>query len=230
MALIKLPDGAEIRGKLGGRVYARNRYGNYARGKTQNVNPKTTKQVALRALFSQISTSWRALSEIQKTGWSEAALLFPRKNKVGDTVFLTGSALYTGFNTKLRQIGLPLNTTPPTPANFGVLGMTFTEVAWDGTDMEITFTGTLSPLFTIVISGTQPFSTGVVFTSRSKTKFLQAISTLTTSPLSITSAYTATFGNPSTSIQQNIYITIEAVVESTGESLEIAKLLVQFNL
>lgn len=230
MAIIKLKDGAEIRGKLGGSVYSRNRYGNYVRGKTQNVNPRTVKQVELRNRFSQISSSWRALTAAQQLGWNEAAMLFPRKNKVGDTIFLTGSALFSSFNTKLSQVGIARNIIAPIPANFSLVGVTVVSVDWDGSDMTIQTTGTLNALFVLIIEATPPYSTGVQFTGRSKYRYLTKVTTITANTISITAPYNNTFGQPSSAVEQNIFISVQAVVVATGEYLEISKKQVTFSL
>lgn len=90
---------SEMRGSIGGSVFSRNSSGAYARNRTKPVNPNTDKQSSIRALFSTIAQYWRTLSEGEKITWNSLAPTFPRVNRLGQTVPLTGFQLFQKCNT-----------------------------------------------------------------------------------------------------------------------------------
>lgn len=115
MALIFLPDGADIRGSIGGTVYSRNRSGNYKRGRTVPVNPNTDAQVEVRNAMRSLTIAWQTLlTEAQRQGWSQYADNVPWVNKLGQTVKLTGLNMYCRSNVPRIQNGLAVIDDAPT--------------------------------------------------------------------------------------------------------------------
>lgn len=90
---------SELRGSIGGTTFSRNSSGAYARNRTKPVNPNTTKQSNMRALFATIAQSWRTLTNSQRITWNSLAPTFPRVNRLGQTVPLTGFQLFQKCNT-----------------------------------------------------------------------------------------------------------------------------------
>ncbi len=107
MATIKLgPIVADIRGKLGGTIFSRNKAGNYAKKFTQPNNPQTAAQQFFRNLFASVSQRWsNNLSQPERETWIEAAPTFPIFNKVGEVIYLSGKGLHDLLNSTLRIIG-----------------------------------------------------------------------------------------------------------------------------
>jgi hypothetical protein len=70
--IISAPLG-ELRGKLGGLVFARGRYGMFARQHVMPINPQTTAQIRARALFADASQAWCTLTPEQKSAWEDFA-------------------------------------------------------------------------------------------------------------------------------------------------------------
>jgi len=107
MASIKFGGGiTDIRGKMGGNVYSKNRFGAYMRKNTVPVNPRTALQNAVRAAFSQLSVRWsQTLTALQRTGWNSYGANVAVKNRLGEDVFLTGVNHYQRSNVILAQIG-----------------------------------------------------------------------------------------------------------------------------
>ena len=120
MALIKTGVGiAEISGKIGGSVFARNRFGSYVREHTIPVNPDTSRQDAVRTTFSTLAANWRdLLTEAQRTLWEEWALNSPQKNRLGDVFIPTGMNAYISVNAVRPSIPAGFSATPP--AEFGL--------------------------------------------------------------------------------------------------------------
>lgn len=122
MATIKLGQVvADIRGKVGGAVFSRNKGGAYMKAYTKPVNPNTPEQAAVRGLFGTLMSDWRALTAAERETWKKNAPSYPQTNKVGDTVFLSGSQLYAKANMTLIGAGLPrINNLPPNPIDLAV--------------------------------------------------------------------------------------------------------------
>ena len=86
-------------GSIAGSTYARNRYGNYVRARTKPVTPKTAGQTAVRAAMSLLTTRWsQTLTANQRTAWNLYASSVAMKNRLGETVYLTGFNHYIRSN------------------------------------------------------------------------------------------------------------------------------------
>lgn len=100
MALVKFGGGVtEFRGTLAGNIFSRNKGGAYVKKFTIPTNPQTQAQLAIRAIFSQISTAWSGLTQAQRDGWIARAATIPFENSVGDEYFLSGKGLFQKVNT-----------------------------------------------------------------------------------------------------------------------------------
>jgi hypothetical protein len=99
MALIRFPEGQQRSGSLGGTVYSRNRYGAYIRARSIPVNPNTDRQVAVRNVLRNLSIAWEnVLSPEERAKWDEYASNVVWKNRLGDSVKLTGASHYLRSN------------------------------------------------------------------------------------------------------------------------------------
>lgn len=96
---------AELTGKLGGQVYARNKGGAYVRSYVKPTNPKTNQQLLTRSGFSDATKAWYGLTSAEQGGWNGYAVTTfkPKKGKVGVT--------YSGANAfvSLRNSTVQLN-------------------------------------------------------------------------------------------------------------------------
>lgn len=107
MALVKYGGGIiQMSGSIAGNTFARNRYGNYARARTKPVNPNTARQVAIRAAVAFLADRWaQTLTALQRTAWNLYADNVNMKNKLGETIHLSGFNHYIRSNTILKQVG-----------------------------------------------------------------------------------------------------------------------------
>lgn len=92
MALVKFGGGiTEMRGSIAGNVFSRNRYGAYVRARTVPVNPNTARQQAVKAAIATLTDRWpNILTAVQRTAWNLYASSVGMKNKLGETIFLSG--------------------------------------------------------------------------------------------------------------------------------------------
>jgi hypothetical protein len=105
--LIKSPVIASGSGSVAGLTLAHNRAGLYFRGRSIPVNPSSTYQVAIRAIFGNLSTAWGGtLTAAQRAAWETYAANVPIIGKLGDTLYLTGQQMYIRCNSARMQAGL----------------------------------------------------------------------------------------------------------------------------
>lgn len=92
MALVKYGGGiVGASGSIAGTTHARNRFGNYIRSRTKPVNPNTQRQANVRQAMQYLSNYWSAvLSSENRLLWSTYAAAIAMKNRLGETVYLTG--------------------------------------------------------------------------------------------------------------------------------------------
>jgi len=103
MALIKFGGGVvQMTGSIAGSTFARNRYGNYARARTKPTNPNTAGQQAVRAGLAQLTSWWSdALTVAQRAAWKLYGENVAMKNRLGESIFLTGFNHYVRSNSIL---------------------------------------------------------------------------------------------------------------------------------
>lgn len=146
MALFLSGVEGEIRGSAGGTTYARNRFGQYFRQRSVPVNPKTSRQNAIRGHMTAASTSWRdTLTDTQRAQWDLYAENTPWLNKLGQSVSLTGQMFY------IRQyVAASLYSRTPVAAGPGTFGVPDPPELWTPTisvaadNVSIAFTATLN--------------------------------------------------------------------------------------
>lgn len=90
-------------GSIAGNVHARNRFGNYVRPRTKPVNPRSGRQESARAIVSYLAEYWHNDLEPAERGlWDTYAAAVAMKNRLGETIHLTG------FNHFIRSNGVLL--------------------------------------------------------------------------------------------------------------------------
>lgn len=137
--------GAQLSGSLAGITASRNRGGAYFRERAIPVQPNTSFQAVIKAIFGGLSTRWSAtLTTIQRAAWDQYADGTPLIDVNGDEFIPTGLNMYIRGNTALSQNEQmivdngPTTLGLPTVAPLGVSSMsTATEIAsvtFDNTD------------------------------------------------------------------------------------------------
>lgn len=104
MALVKYGAGViQVSGSIAGDVHAKNRFGNYIRPRTKPVNPHSDRQEAARANVSYLAEYWHsaAMSDIERGAWNAYAAAIAMKNRLGETIRLTGYNHFIRSNSSL---------------------------------------------------------------------------------------------------------------------------------
>jgi hypothetical protein len=81
---------SEMSGKFGGVVAAHNRGGQYFRQFRVPTDPSSERQQQYRGYMAAANVAWKALTQAQRDAWDAYAANTPWRNKLGDTIYLTG--------------------------------------------------------------------------------------------------------------------------------------------
>jgi hypothetical protein len=98
--------GGAASGKAGAMVASHNAGGQHLRARTTPTNPRTGFQTAVRNAVRQLSPAWNILTDLQRQGWAVYAKNTAMKNRLGDTIFLSGIAQFVRSNVSRLQAGL----------------------------------------------------------------------------------------------------------------------------
>lgn len=217
MAKIKLSAiVSEMRGKLNGSVFSKNRGGAYIRTKVTPVNPQSLAQGLVRATLTNLSQAWRSLTEAQRLAWNGAVSSFTGTDIFGDVKTPSGINLYNKLNLNLAAIGeAPINVPPLavsvgyidtlviTPAaGAGTIGGTFTAIG-DSADQ------------TVIVEATPCMSPGKNFV-KSEYRAIGTFAGNAASPQAIGAMYVAKFG--AMTAGQKLFIRLKFVDKNTGVS------------
>jgi hypothetical protein len=107
MALVKLGGLAQdVRGTLNGNVFSRNKGGAYVRSKVSACQPVSSWSSLVRECFKASAQRWaQSLNDGQRADWEAFAAVHPFVNVFGDTIMLSGIAMYEAVNQRLRLCG-----------------------------------------------------------------------------------------------------------------------------
>jgi len=144
--LVVNPFGASgASGSAGGNTYSHNRFGQYVRNRTYPVNPKSTRQVAIRSIMSTLAQRWKdVLTAPYRALWDLYAASVVMKNHLGVNIHLTGFQHYLRSNVARVQGGMAIVDVGPSVLSLPEKDSTIA-VAFDvsDTEVEITFNDTL---------------------------------------------------------------------------------------
>jgi hypothetical protein len=100
-------------GKVGNRVWQRNRYGPICYERFIPANPRTARQVAVRSQFGAVSAHWRWLSEEQRALWQAAGRQQRSRRRMGQSGPLSGYNYFVQVNMLRAHQGESLVEVPP---------------------------------------------------------------------------------------------------------------------
>lgn len=196
--MAKLKFGAivnDARGSIDGIVYSKNQYGAYARVKVSPVQPRTSTQIATRAIFAEMSTAYsNTLTDAQRSAWKLFATNNPTVDVFGNSKTLSALAMYQSVNSVLKHAGVARIDDPP--ANMDVTALLTATVASTVAlqDVAITFTATpLGATHRLYVYATSPLPGGVSFIEN-RLKLLSSSAAAAASPVNMGADYVARFG------------------------------------
>lgn len=205
---------SEMRNKLNGSVFARNRGGAYLRNKVTPTNPQTLAQVQARSLLTQFSQSWRSLTQAQRDSFSSVVDQWARTDIFGDVVNPSGSSLYIRLNINISLAGGTAIDVAPQPV--GAAALTALTLAAEGNGaVEITFSPSTVPAdHALYVEATPQLSAGIS-NANSKFRYIATLAASASSPADISDEYAAKFG--SVVVGAKMYVRAKLINKLTGE-------------
>lgn len=206
---------SEMRNKLNGSVFARNRGGAYLRTKVTPLNPQSIAQVAARNLLTQFSQNWRSLTQAQRDAWNAAVSQFATTDVFGDVVNPTGATLYTRLNINIANAGGTAISTPPAPQGADALSSLGITATAAGSVFDVDFDPATVPAnHTLVVESTPMLSPGISNAS-SQFRVIGSVAAAGTSPADLSAEQVAKFG--ALVAGQKVFIRAKLINKITGE-------------
>ena len=185
----------DMRGKSGGMVYQKGRYGLIKRTKVTPVNPQSTSQQDNRAIMASNSSAWRNLTDEERQSWIDGASKFPYSDIFGNRQTLSGNSLFTKLNNVLKSNGHGVVNSCPAPVEVPIASIGAVSASASGGTLSVAFTNTPVPAdFDLIVEATPQRSAGAYF-AKSSYKKLAILPDGTTSPQALGGDYTAMFGD-----------------------------------
>jgi hypothetical protein len=183
----------EMRGKAGSDVFSKNHFGGFIRKRVKGTNPRTVKQINVRAFMTDISKAWKTLDDTDRIAWNNYASGRQLKNRLGSNITLTGESTYIKLNRNLQTVGATLIDTPPSanatpPELLAALGVAIVSA----TSITVSCTTAPSAHNFVEIYASKPLSQGRYYNSAYR--FLGLWKTADTNSFAITTLYTNVFG------------------------------------
>ena len=144
-ALVKMGGGViGMSGSIAGNTFARNRSGNYVRSRTKPVNTNTQAQQDIRTAMALLTNHWSTVLTVpQRTGWATYAAAIAMKNRLGESIYLTGFNHFVRSNTEWVNRGQSATAAGPTSLVLPAKDVTFAITASVATQkVSITFKNT----------------------------------------------------------------------------------------
>lgn len=151
---------SEARGKVGGLIYNTTRGTKYVKSKTAPAQPRTARQLYIRAVTQNFTRQWASLTQAQRDSWNDYAALNTEIDWTGQPQRKTGHNWYVRCQARLMDAG-QANTTdaPSVSAPDGL----FNFAAADGVAQSIcTWSATAGTDYQVEIYRQGPISAGVV--------------------------------------------------------------------
>lgn len=206
---------SEMRNKLNGSVFARNRGGAYLRTKVTPVNPQTIAQVAARSLLTAFAQSWRSLTQEQRDQWNSVVTQWARTDVFGDVVNPSGSTLYTRLNINIANGGGTAINVPPTPTGADALTLLTVTADASGDQLDIAFAPAAVPAgHTMYVEATSMLSPGIS-NANSKFRKIATVAAAGATPFDAHTAYVAKYGDLVAG--QKVFVRAKFINIVTGE-------------
>lgn len=181
----------DMRAKLNGQVFSRNRGGAFVRTKVTPNNPRTTAQQLVRGFFGSISQGWSGLTEEQRASWNNAVDNWKRTDVFGNLRTPSGKALYQRLNNELQVSGQAQLQTAPGLVEIPALNISGVVIDGDDT-FVIDYTTDLTGL-KVLVYATPPLSAGTT-NANNRFRLISVFDGGDSAQFNIITAYNAKFG------------------------------------
>ena len=180
-------------GSLAGVTSSRNRFGQYRRTRATPVNPNSAYQGVVRNRLAANSAAWRALTALQRAGWTSLGTMLTRTDSLGQSYTLTGFQAFCSVNSNNLAAGNAVaNDAPALTTPVGLLTATITLTA---AAASVAYTTTPLPTGArLFVFASPQRSSGRTYEGDYRLVHVSAAAAA--SPANIFSAYQARLGTP----------------------------------
>lgn len=206
---------SEMRNKLNGSVFARNRGGNYLRTKVTPTNPKSAAQVLVRSRLTQFSQAWRGLTQAQRDAWNSVVSQFATTDIFGDIVNPSGNTLYTKINSNITNAGGVALVLPPNPTGVTALTEVSVQAQVTGNGFGVAFAPDEVPANTAMIIEATPCLSAGISNANSQFRQIAVVPATEESPYDAGADYIAKFGTLTAG--KKVFVRAKFVNLLTGE-------------
>jgi hypothetical protein len=148
----------EARGRVGGLIANTWRGISYLKAFCSPAQPRTQRQLQMRAWNAMLMRKWQSLTPTNRTNWNDYAVNHPDIDWTGNQKRLTGLNWYLRCNIRLLDLAKPVIADPPTtPAPDAVLGLA---VAGTTAGITISYTTAADTTLSTDIRRVGPHSAG----------------------------------------------------------------------
>ncbi len=211
----------DMRGKINGNVYSKNKGGAYVRVRVKPSNPQSSAQSAVRAGFTSLSQAWRSLTASARQSWLMGAINYQRTNRIGDKHVLNGNSLFVALNKNLQDVGIAQIDNCPAPDVVESVAVTSAIADASSQSLVITLTGAVPANTSIKVFASETVSAGVNSVG-SRLRQIASYPAANAAALTLTTAYLAKFG-PIGAAGSKIFYSIVPVNETTGQAGAVVK-------
>jgi hypothetical protein len=206
------------RGKLGGKVFSKNHYGIYEKIKVTPTNPASPYSALIRANHKSIVLAWELLTDSDRYTWNAGTKNFPQKNTFGDTVYLSGFALFLKLNINRLLLNQSIiNTCPAITKNTNISDASCEVREIDNTVM-LTFSPPCPADFNYKVYASASLSPGISYSNK-RFKLIAKLTSLDLSTFDLSTAYNTRFGNVG-SLGKKVFFKIIPTEIATGHECE----------
>lgn len=206
----------DMRGKISGNVYSKNKGGAYSRVRVIPTNPKSAAQATVRGFLTQLSQAWRGLGAAAIHGWNQAVVNFQKKNRLADMHVINGNALYVSLNKNLLDVGLAAIDTPPSVVEVSPLVVSSAVADQSANTLIITLDAVVPALTSVKVFASPAVSPGVNSIG-SKLRQIGSAGSGDAAALDMTAEYNAVFGVVG-SVGSKIFYKLIPVSEVNGQA------------
>lgn len=205
---------SDMRGKVAGSVFSKNRSGAFVRTKVTPSNPQSSFQGTARSRFGSLSQQWRGLTQAERDSFNSAVDDFTRTNVFGDTVRPSGENLFIRLNMNRLFVGETVIKSAPSPVELPVIGIDTLKV--EETNFEVNILNESDPAFAVLVYATRQVSPGRSNISNLFTFMKQEPLSSADLTSDFATEYVAKYGNGV--VGQRIGVGVRAVNIATGQA------------
>ena len=194
MKYVPGPMVGQLSGSQGNTTASHNKFGSFFRNRIIPVDPRTAKQLAVRALIQGFSEFWRTLSDAQRDSWRFLGDQMARLDSQGQNYTLTGLQAFTSINMNRDVLGLAISQDAPALDVPTLIYSITPAAAGFPPALEIDSNVVLAASQSIVLDASDDISPGINFVPRGAFKFLAVFDSAAGQPYDVLAEWIAIYG------------------------------------